>query len=147
MEYEEKEEVERHQVEAAIEEELETEPKPIIREEELEYVKNFEPENQLDAELLYELIEELKNKQEEGEEEQEELSTEEKVALIKRELVISQKINSGEGEVQSISQEEVLEYESISPDVSEQSKKIEQEALKEIDSEEEDSDQTAEENY
>ncbi|TES95371.1 MAG: hypothetical protein E3J90_09835 [Promethearchaeota archaeon] len=152
LEYEEKDEVEQQQVEAAIEEELEIEPKPTIKEEELEYVKTFEPEKQLDAELLYELIEELANKQNEekeeseGKEEHEEISPEEKVAQIMRELEIVQETKSGEVEVESNRQEKVLEHETTFPDVPEQSKKIEQEVFNKIESEE-DSDQTAEEKY
>jgi len=173
LEYEEKEEVEQHQVEAAIEEELETEPKPIINEEELEYIKNLEPEKQLAAEVFYELIEELSNKQNEEKEEreeeevQEEISTEQKVAQIKRELEIPQEINSDETEVETTSQEIELEENTI-PDkeveerieveenkahqqeleeILEQNKKIEHEALVEIEQEEEDSDKTAEKNY
>ncbi len=167
-EYEEKDMVEQHQVEAAIEEELKTEPKPIVNEEELEYIKSLEPEKQLEAELFYEYIEELANKQNEEKEvreeneEQEEISTEEKVAQIMRE------IKFGESEVESISQEGELEQETTSPDeevvekleieetkdhqqeleeIFEQVRKIEQEALNEIEQEKEDLDKNAEKNY
>ena len=91
LEYEERNQVERHQVEAAIEEELETESKPIINEEELEFVKNFEPEKQLQAELLKEFIEELAQKKIEEKEEEQEISTE-KVTQIKRKEEDSDKI-------------------------------------------------------
>ena len=110
QEYEDIDEVEQHQVETAIEEELETEPKPIIQEEELEYIKNFEPEKQLEAELLYELIEELAQKQKEvkkeieEKEEQNDISTEQKVAQIKRKLQIPQE-NSAETEVEVVNKE------------------------------------------
>ncbi|GAH83358.1 unnamed protein product, partial [marine sediment metagenome] len=92
-EYEEKDEVEQHQVEAAIEEELKTKPKSIINEKELEYIKVLDPEKQLEAEIFYEFIEELANKQNEEKEEreeneeQEEISTEQKVSQIMRFIV------------------------------------------------------------
>ncbi len=173
-EYEEKDKVEQHQVEASIEEELKTEPKPIVNEEELEYIKSLEPEKQLEAELFYEFIEELANKQNEEQEEreeneeQEEISTEQKVAQIMRELDIPQEINAGETEVETNSQEGELEQETTSPDeevveqleieeskdhqqeleeILEQVRKIEQEALNEIEQEEEDLDKTIEKNY
>jgi len=126
LEYEEKDEIEQHQVEAAIEEELETGSKPIINEEEVEFVKNFEPEKQLDAELLYELIEELVERQNEEKEleeladkqneEQEEISFNKKISQIMRELEISQEINSGETEVEFNAQERELEQETTSQD-------------------------------
>ncbi len=174
LEYEEKDIVEQHQVESAIEEELKTETKPIVNEEELEYIKNLEPEKQLEAELFYEFIEELANKQNEEQEEreeneeQEEISTEQKVAQIMRELDIPQEINAGETEVETNSQEGELEQETTSPDeevveqleieeskdhqqeleeILEQVRKIEQEALNEIEQEEEDLDKTIEKNY
>ncbi len=173
-EYKEKDIVEQHQVESAIEEELKTETKPIVNEEELEYIKNLEPEKQLEAELFYEFIEELANKQNEEQEEseeneeQEEISTEQKVAQIMHELNIPQEIKSGESEVESINQEGELEQETTSPnevvveqleieesidhqqeleEILEQVRKIEQEALNEIEQEEEDLDKTIEKNY
>ncbi|TKJ27070.1 MAG: hypothetical protein CEE42_03135 [Promethearchaeota archaeon Loki_b31] len=172
--YEEKDEVEQHQVEAEIEEELKTEPKPIINEEELEYIKVLEPEKQLEAELFYEFIEELANKQNEEKEEreeneeQEEISTEQKVAQIMRELDIPQEINTGETEIETDSQEGGLEQEPTFPgeevveqleieenkdhqqeleEILEQVRKIEQEALNEIEQKEEDLDKTIEKNY
>jgi len=165
LDYEEKDEVEQQQVESAIEEELKTEPKPIINEEELEYIKVLEPEKQLEAEVFYEFIEELANKQNEEKEkreeieEQEEVSTEQKVAQIMRELDIPQEINTSETIVESNSQEGELEQEPTSPDervveqleidesIDHQLRKIEQEALIEIEKEEEDSDKTIEKNY
>ena len=167
LEYEEKDEVEQHQVEAAIEEELETEPKPIIKEEELEYVRNFELEKQLDAELLYELIEELANKQNEekeeseGKEEHKEISPEEKVAQIKRKLEIVQEINTSEKEEEELepdttfpfketeehTEEENKDHQQELEEILEQIGKIEQEALNEIKQKEEDSDKTIERNY
>jgi hypothetical protein len=173
-EYEEKDIVEQHQVEVAIEEELKTEPKPIVNEEEMEYIKVLEPEKQLEAEIFYEFIEELANKQNEEKEEreeneeQEEISTEQKVTHTMREFNITQEISSGETEVETNSQEGKLEQETISPDeevvdqleieenkdhqqelkeILEQVRKIEQEALNEIEQEEEDSDKTIEKNY
>ena len=167
LEYEEKDEVEQHQVEAAIEEEFETEPKPIIKEEELEYVKNFELEKQLDSELLYELIEELANKQNdekeesEGKEDHEEISPEEKVAQIKRKLEIVQEINTSEKEEEELepdttfpfketeehTEEENKDHQQELEEILEQIGKIEQEALNEIKQKEEDSDKTIERNY
>jgi len=173
-EYEEKDEIEQHQVEAAIEEELKTEPKSIINEEELEYIKVLDPEKQLEAEIFYEFIEELANKQNEEQEEreeneeQEEISTEQKVAQIMPELDIPQEINTIETEVETNSQEGELEQETTSPDeevveqleieetkdhqqeleeILEQVRKIEQEAFNEIEQEEEDLDKTIEKNY
>ncbi len=171
LEYEENDEIEQHQVEAAIEEELETELKPIINKEELEYVKDFELEKQLDAELLYELIEELAKKQNEeeseGKEEYQESYTEEKVAQITRELKIDQEINPDYDEVEQDGQERELEQQTTFPykeaeehveeeykdheqeleEILEQTRKIEQEVFNNIESEEEDSDQTAEKEY
>ncbi|MBA7533894.1 hypothetical protein ES705_26140 [subsurface metagenome] len=134
----------------------------------------MEPEKQLEAELFYEFIEELANKQNEEKEEreeneeQEEISTEQKVAQIMRELDRPQEINTGETEVETNSQEGELEQEPTSPDkevveqleieeskdhqqeleeILEQIRKIEQEALSEIEQEEEDSNKNAEKNY
>ncbi|TKJ20449.1 MAG: hypothetical protein CEE42_14810, partial [Promethearchaeota archaeon Loki_b31] len=101
-------------------------------------------------------------------EEQEEISTEQKVAQIMRELDIPQEINTGETEIETDSQEGELEQEPTSPDeevveqleieeskdhqqeleeILEQVRKIEQEALNEIEQEEEDLDKAIEKNY
>ncbi len=124
------------------------------------------PEKQLEAELFYEFIEELANKQNEEKEEreeneeQEEISTEQQVAQIMRELDIPQEINADETEVENNSQEGGLEQELTSPDEGvveqleiEESKDHRQELeeileqVRKIEQEEEDLDKTIEKNY